>query len=171
MILTEVLGNTADTDLGGRQPDPLYLEWFEPTRRVLRKHTAAGREVAIRLVREGQRLHDGDIVWQDAHTAVIIEILPTEAIVIAPESLRHMGTICYEIGNKHLPLFIQDDQILVPYDAPLFRLLEAAGYRPRRQTRRLLQMLKANVEPHAHGSAGGGGESLFTKILNLTTKS
>ena len=172
MIITEILGNVATTPLHGRQRDPLPLEWFEPTKRILRKHSAGGRDVAIRLVREGQRLHEGDIVWQDEHTAVVVDILPAEAIVVAPTSLLQMGTICYEIGNKHLPLFIQDDQVLVPYEAPLFRLLTAAGYQPQRETRKLLHMLKANVEPHGHGggSAAGGGESLFTKILNLTTK-
>ena len=171
MIITEILGNTADTDLVGRRVDLLYLEWFEPTKRILRKHTAGGREVAVKLLREGQRLHDGDILWQDEQTAIVVEILPTEAIVVAPESMLQMGTICYEIGNKHMPMFIQDNQVLVPYEAPLFRLLEATGYNPQKQTRKLLHMLKANVEPHSHGSSSGSGESLFSKILNLTTKS
>lgn len=171
MIITEVLGNVAITPLNGRQRDPLHLEWFEPTKRILRKHSAGGREMAIKLVREGQRLHEGDIVWQDEHTAVVVDILPSEAIVVTPTSLLQMGTICYEIGNKHLPMFIQDDQVLVPYEAPLFRLLEATGYQPLRQTCKLLNMLKANVEPHGHGGgSSSGGESLFTKILNLTTK-
>ena len=171
MIITEVVGNEATMPLNGRQRDPLPLEWFEPTKRILRKHSAGGREVAIKLVREGQRLHEGDIVWQDEHTAVVVDILPAEAIVVAPTSLLQMGTICYEIGNKHLPIFIQDDRVLVPYEAPLFRLLEATGYQPQRQTCKLLNMLKANVGPHGHGGgSSSGGESLFAKILNLTTK-
>ncbi len=171
MIITEILGNLADTPLNGRQLDPLYLEWFEPTKRILRKHTHGGREVAVKLLREGQRLHDGDILWQDTQTVVVVEILPTETIVVEPQSMLQMGTICYEIGNKHMPMFIQDDQVLVPYEAPMFRLLEATGYKPQKQTRKLLNMLKANVEPHGHGSASGTSESLFSKILNLTTKS
>ncbi len=170
MIIKEVLGNIADTPANGRQMDILYLEWFEPTKRILRKQTAAGREVAIKLFREGQQLHEGDILWQDEHSVIVVEILPTETIVVAPISMQQMGTICYEIGNKHLTMFIQDDQVLVPYEAPLFRLLEATGYRPEKQIRKLLNMLKANVEPHAHGNSSSG-ESLFTKILNLTTKS
>ena len=170
MIITEILGNIEDNPLAGRQTDSLYLEWFETTKRILRKATARGREIAIKLTKEGQRLQDGDILWQNAATVIIVEILPAEAIVVTPASLRQMGAICYEIGNKHLPLFIQDDQVLVPYEAPLFRLLAAAGYQPQIQTRRLVDMLHANVAPHPHPAAGPG-ETLFTKILNLTTKS
>jgi hypothetical protein len=32
-------------------------------------------------------------------------------------------------------------------------------------------MLKANVQPHEHERESKPGETLFTKILNLTTKS
>lgn len=171
MLIKEILGNTAETPLAGRQPEYLYLEWFETTKRILRKETAASREVAIKLWQEGQQLQEGDILWQDSETAIVVSILPCEAIVVTPVNLLQMGTICYEIGNKHLPLFIQDNQVLVPYEAPLFRLLEATGYEPQIQQRKLLNMLKANVQPHAHSSDSGSSQTLFTKILNLTTKS
>ncbi len=171
MIIKEILGNTATAKLNGRKPDYLYLEWFETTKRILRKETASGQEIAIKLWQEGLRLQDGDILWQNRDTVIVVAVLPCEAIVITPVNLLQMGTICYEIGNKHLPLFIQDNQVLVPYEAPLFRLLTAGGYEPQIQTCKLLNMLKANVQPHAHENNESGRETLFTKILNLTTKS
>ena len=171
MIIKEIMGNTTHYSLSGKRPDYLYLEWFETTKRILRKETAFKREVAVKLIQEGTRLQEGDILWEDEQTAVVVSILPCESIVVSPVNLLQMGTICYEIGNKHLPLFIQDDQVLVPYEAPLFRLLDAAGYQPQKQTLQLLNLLKANVEPHEHGrTSGGTGETLFTKILNLTTR-
>lgn len=171
MIIKEILGNRQNIPLHHRQTEILYLEWFETTKRILRKETAAGRDIAIKLTQEGQRLQDGDILWQDDQIEIVVEIIPTEAIVVTPATLLQMGTICYEIGNKHLPLFIQDDEVLVPYEAPLFRLLEAGGYQPRREIRQLKNLLKATIEPHAHGGPPSSGETLFTKILNLTTKS
>ena len=171
MIIKEILGNRQNIPLHSRETDTLFLEWFETTKRILRKETTAGRDIAIKLTKEGQRLQDGDILWQEADLTIIVEIIPTEAIVVTPATLLQMGTICYEIGNKHLPLFIQDDQVLVPYEAPLFRLLEAGGYQPRREIRQLRNILKANVEPHAHTGPITSGETLFTRILNLTTKS
>ncbi len=171
MIIKEVLGNRQNIPPHHRITDILYLEWFETTKRILRKETAAGREIAVKLTQEGKRLQDGDILWRDDQIEIVVEIIPTEAIVVTPATLLQMGTICYEIGNKHLPLFIQDDEVLVPYEAPLFRLLEAGGYQPRREIRQLKNLLKVNVEPHAHGAPATTSETLFTKILNLTTKS
>ncbi|QNF35320.1 urease accessory protein UreE [Adhaeribacter swui] len=170
MIIKEIVGNTASVPINNREIDYLHLEWFETTKRIIRKETANGLELAVKLWQEGIRLQEGDILWLDEQKAIVVSILPCEAIVITPHNLLQMGTICYEIGNKHLPLFIQDDQVLVSYEAPLFRLLAAAGYEPTIQKRKLLNMLKANVQPHEHGREGKSSETLFTKILNLTTK-
>ncbi|RDC62855.1 urease accessory protein UreE [Adhaeribacter pallidiroseus] len=171
MIIKEIIGNTAFLSLANRTVDYLYLEWFETTKRIIRKETAAGQEVAIKLLQEGLRLQEGDVLWVNESAAIVVSIIACEAIVITPQSLLQMGTVCYEIGNKHLPLFIQDDEVLVPYEAPLFRLLAASGYQPQIKTRKLLHMLKANVVPHEHERVSKSGETLFTKILNLSTKS
>jgi urease accessory protein len=79
--------------------------------------------------------------------------------------MHDMAYVCYEIGNKHLPLFYDKDELLVPYDAPVFRMLEASGFNPVRQQRKLLSQLKTTVAPHNHA---GTRESLFSKILQLT---
>ncbi len=171
MIIKEIVGNTASISLVNREIDYLYLEWFETTKRIIRKETASGQEVAVKLWTEGLRLQEGDILWQNEIKAIVVSIIPCQTIVITPQSLLEMGTICYEIGNKHLPLFIQDNQVLVPYEAPLFRLLAAADYQIQIQNRKLLHMLKANVSPHEHAPEKKSGETLFTKILNLTAKS
>jgi urease accessory protein len=75
-----------------------------------------------------------------------------------------MASVCYEIGNKHLPLFYESDELLVPFELPLFRLLSAQGYDVKQEERKLLQPLKTTVSPHEHG-----GSSLFSKIMKLTT--
>jgi urease accessory protein len=74
----------------------------------------------------------------------------------------------YEIGNKHLPLFYEGDELLVPYDAPLYRLLQAAGYIIKVEERKLTSAVKTTVSPHA---LQGNNTGLFNKILQLTTSS
>ncbi|WP_298735328.1 urease accessory protein UreE [uncultured Chitinophaga sp.] len=162
MIIEDVLGNI---DIGDRQADLLQMEWYETTRRIQRRHTASGREVALRLLKQGQRLQQGDVVYMDDTTAVVVDILPCEAIVVKPATMLEMGTVCYEIGNKHLPIFIQDNEVLIPWEEPLFKWLEAAGYQPQKNMRKLTNMLRSNVAPHQHGSSGS---TLFQKIMNLT---
>ncbi|MBB6501063.1 urease accessory protein UreE [Pedobacter cryoconitis] len=166
MIIQEIIGNKNSYPIEGLEIDLLELEWYETTRRIQRKKTAAGMEIAIRFVREGQRLRQDDILYLDHSKVVLVDIKPCEAIVISPATLLEMGTVCYEIGNKHMPLFIQDNQVMMPFEMPMFRWLEASGYQPEKQLVKLFHLLKSNVEPHGHGREG---TSLFTKILNLAS--
>lgn len=164
MILSNmILGSVQSKEIAALYDiDWLSLEWYEATRPIQRKQSNNGRDVALKFLNEGIRLKQGDIVWMERKECVAIEILPCDTIVIEPESLLQMGTVCYEIGNKHLPLFIENNQVLVPFEEPLYKLLRAGGYNPKKELRKLQNMLKANVAPHSHG-----GESLFQKILNF----
>lgn len=165
MVCKEVLGNIQDFDRGDRVLDYLYLEWYETTKRILRKRTNGNEDMIIKMLKEGNRLCEGDVLHEDEEKIVVVSILPCDAIEVTPRSMLEMGTICYEIGNKHLPLFIQDDRILVPYERPLEQLLTVTGYHVRKTHCKLLHMLKANVAPHGHGAGG----SLLSKILDLTS--
>lgn len=144
--------------------DVLQLEWFETGKRVLRRSTTHGREIALRFLREAPLLQEGDILWMDEHTFITVSILPADAIVLTPLTMADMATICYEIGNKHLPLFLSGEQVLIPFEDPLFRWLEARGFKPVKEQRVLTNMLRSNVLPHNHNT------SLFSKIMQLTSK-
>jgi len=104
--------------------------------------------MVIKLLKEGTRLKEGDIVYEDSDKAVVVNILPCDAIQVTPRSIYEMGMVCYEIGNKHLPLFIQGDCVLIPYEKPLERLLVASGYDVAKTHCKLLNMLEASIEPH-----------------------
>lgn len=162
MIIQQIVGNINTHSIEDLEIDLLEIEWFETTKRIQRKRTNSEMEIAIKFIQEGQRLHQDDILYQDDKKVVVVHIKPCESIVMTPASLLEMGTICYEIGNKHLPLFIQNDQIMMPFEMPMFRWLEASGYSPKKQEIQLLHLLKSNVAPHGHGNT-----SLFTKILNM----
>jgi urease accessory protein len=167
ILINSIQGNVQSFDLGARVIDLLQLEWFETNKKIMRRHTRDGREIGWKVVKGFPVLQDGDILWSDDHTVIAVSILPAQAIVLKPTKLLDMATICYEIGNKHLPLFIVHDEVLVPYEDPLFRWLEAKGYQPVKEDRVLTNMLRSNVQPHEHGT----GTTLFSKILQLTTKS
>ncbi|RMZ59573.1 urease accessory protein UreE [Chryseobacterium nematophagum] len=163
MIINETIGNLIQNPTT-KSVDYLDLEWFETTKRIQRKKTRLGIDVAIKFLREGQRLREGDILFEDDEKVIAVNIMETEAIVMSPASLLEMGTVCYEIGNKHIPLFIQDDKVLLPFEMPMYRWLEASGFKPEKQFVKLLNLLKSNVEPHGHGSLGS---TIFTKILKM----
>ena len=165
MLIQQKLGSIDTIAIGNRTIDWLALEWYETDKRILRKRTQAGQEVALKFLAENPQLTQGDVLYEDAQTLIVVDVLPCDVLVIKPGSMYDMASVCYEIGNKHLPLFFDDGTVLAPFDAPLFRLLTASGYAVARQERKLLQPLKTTVTPHGHT----GSESLFAKILKLTT--
>jgi urease accessory protein len=164
MLVKEKIGNLSSFADEGRTIDRLPLEWFECSKRILHKKTGSGREIILKLLSETEILQQDDVLYADEQTAIVVELLACEVVVIKPASMYEMAMVCYEIGNKHLPLFYESETLLIPYDAPTHRLLQALGYHTEVQKRRLLHQLRTTVSPHAHSS----GESLFSKILKLT---
>jgi urease accessory protein len=165
MLIQEKIGNIGSFAVDGRAIDVVELEWFETSKRVLRKRTQRGEEIALKFLREGPALTEGDILYGDGERLIVVEILSCEALVIRPVSLYEVASVCYEIGNKHLSLFFENDELLAPYEAPLFRSLVAGGYAVRKEERKLLYPLKTTVAGHAHS---GAGTSLLSKILHVT---
>jgi urease accessory protein len=163
MLVQQKIGNI-NVSPTAKTIDWLALEWHETNKRILHKKTAAGREVTMKFLKENQQLTQGDIVFEDEHIIIAIEIIACDVIVIRPKTMFDMASICYEIGNKHLPLFFEDDEVLVAYEAPLFKLLHSGGYDVEQAKRKLINPLKTTVAPH-----GNSSDTLFTKIMKLTT--
>lgn len=154
-ILEQIIGNLEQLKAEGKiqhqQIDYVPLQWFESERNILRKTSQGGRELAFRLLKEGQRLQHNDVVFINDQLVIAIEILPSEVIVLSPQTLPEMARACYEIGNKHSPLFLDGDEILLPYDKPMFEWLTHAGFAPKQEQRRLSQALRANsAQGHGH---------------------
>ena len=150
MLIENIVAHGGEIDLGGREIDRLEIEWFEANKPVLRKQTARGDDVAIRFVKQSQRLRQGDVLFLDGHKAIVVEIRPCDAIRIRPSTLLEMGLACYEIGNKHLPTFIQHDAVLLPYEEPIFKWLQGKGFKAERVVTQLLDPINSTVTPHSH---------------------
>ena len=167
MIIKQKLGNVNELSVGDQSIDTLLIEWYEANKRIIHSKTTSGRPVTLRFLQENPNLQQGDILWMEEDFVIVVTIKTCEAIVIQPKSILEASFICYEIGNKHLPLFYEGEELLIPYDASIHRLLEASGYRMKVEQRKLATAVKTSVAPHAHS----GSTSLFNKILQLTTSS
>lgn len=167
MIIREKLGKLNSYDTATKSIDHLCLEWYEKSKRILHKRTVQGKEVVLKFLKESPELQQDDVLYEDEQCLIVVQILSCDVLVIQPKSMYEMALACYEIGNKHLPLFYQDEELLIPYEAPLHRMLQAIGFQCEVQVRQLLHQLKTTVAPHAHA----GGSSLFSKILQLTNAS
>jgi urease accessory protein len=163
MLIQKKTGHINAYELGNRSLDWLQLEWFEAGKRIIRRKTQSGKDVALKFLAEHTGLTQGDIIYEDEQSVIAIEILPCECIVVKPANMFEMASACYEIGNKHLPLYFEANCLLVPFEKPLFKLLTAQGYSVSAESRKLLQPLKTTVAPHEHSN-----ETLFTRIMKLT---
>lgn len=165
MLLQNKIGNLSSYNIDSKSIDWLAMEWHETRKRILRKQTNSGKEVSIKFLNENPDLTEGDILYEDGNNIIAVSVLPCDCIVIKPTNMFEMASVCYEIGNKHLPLFFEDECLLVPLDIPLMRLLSAQGYDVKEEKRKLLQSLKTTVSPH-----GDSNNSLFSKIMKLTNQ-
>lgn len=129
MILIEEIISQPN-NVAHKQADYFEIEWYEAVKTTIRRRTKNGREVAVR---KNNRipLNDGDILWQDEEAYIQVIIKPCACIVFQPKNMMDMGIICFEIGNQHIPISIDDDDtISVAYEGPLYSLLEKYGYQP-----------------------------------------
>lgn len=165
MLVKEKIGNLDLFAVNNRNIDLVLLDWFETSKRILHKKTLMGKDISMKFLNEDPQLIVGDIIYEDDFTLIAVDIKECDTLVILPKTMQEMAAICYEIGNKHLPLFYQEQEILVAYEAPLFKLFMAAGYNVEKAKRKLIKPIKTTVAPHG----GSRGSSLFSKIINLTT--
>ena len=165
MLIQNKTGNISTLEINQRTVDYVLLEWYEARKRILRKTTQSGKEVSIKFLNENPELTEGDVLFADDTTIIAVTILPCDCIVVQPKNMFEMASVCYEIGNKHLPLFYEAEALLIPLDIPLLRLLSAQGYDIKEEKRKLLQPLKTTVSPHSIGTS----DSLFSKIMKLTS--
>jgi urease accessory protein len=166
MVIREKIGNINSYGTVSKEIDWLPLEWHEYNKRILHKKTLSGKEVVMKFIQENQQLTQGDILFEDDSCLIVVDITECDAIIMKPGSIPEAANICYEIGNKHLPLFYCNDEFLVEYDAPLFRLLEKNGHNISTGKRKLMNPLKTTVAQHMHIN---DSEFLFTKPVKQIT--
>jgi len=163
MLIKEKKGNIKSVGASDKTIDVVTFEWYETNKRIQRKVTKSGTDISLKFLKDNPLITEGDIFFEDDYSIIIAEVLPCECLVIAPKNMFEMASVCYEIGNKHLPLFFENDEVLVPFEKPLFKLLITLGYSIKQEQRKLLQSLKTTVSPH-----GNQNETLFSKIMKLT---
>lgn len=152
MIAEKVIGNLTGFDLAGRQVDPVKIEWYELDKKLLRKATASGEEIGIRVQ---ESLHDGDILFTDDKRIVSVDVQATDLTCITVKDMKSMGRLCFELGNRHLSLSIEEGEVRVPYDEPTFQYLEKLGFLPLRRIEKFTNFTVCHAHSHSHAGEMG----------------
>ncbi len=149
MIIDKVLYNLEDMDSKELDADFIDVEWFEVEKKVLHKISSNGMEVGIRNSC-GEALKEGDVLWQFGDRVLVVRIPYCNCIVMRPQNMYEMGKTCYEMGNRHAPLFIEGDELLTPYDEPLMNALIKCGLSPYKKSCKLITPLGGRAHGHSH---------------------
>jgi urease accessory protein len=131
-ILGNVKKNAGDFSVPSRDRDELEIDWWELDRRALRKTTRGGTPVRI-LLPLGESLSDGDVLFDDGQTLIVLCVAPAEVLVVRPRDAAEMGIVALELGNLHAPAEIVGDEIRVAPDGPVEAALHEMGVSYERQ--------------------------------------
>ena len=147
MIITKALGQLKDFNSSSKEIDWLELEWEELNKKILRKDTVSGREVAISLEESGSLRYE-DVLFEDEDTLIVIRTKLEKVYVITPKTMQEMGKMAFEIGNRHTPCIIEDEEILVRYDHTLEKLMDEVGVSYEQAERRFKEAFKYRGHQH-----------------------
>jgi urease accessory protein len=153
MLVEKIIARSGELNLIGADTDEVYFEWYELNKKILRKTTSKGLELGFRLADGAHGLRDGDIVAQTSNEFIVARIIPCKCLEVSWHDWRELASICYEVGNRHAPLFINTigDRLLLLFDEPMQVLLTKLGAHICVVTEKLITPLVAfSGHSHAH---------------------
>jgi urease accessory protein len=137
-----------EDDLHAKEEDKLILTWEQ--RRWMRGRftTVQGRKIGIALP-TGTTPAPGAILYVGADWYLKIEAAMESVLEIIPSDCNAAVKIAFEVGNRHFPLALQENKILVPDDKAMVRLMERLGAQWER--RQAIFDPIGNTQLHQHG--------------------
>ncbi len=154
MIIENIIRQSDITESSDNvRKDIVFLEWYELNKKIMRKRTQDGVEIGFRLDQKCDSLKDQDIVFAEEGKIITIVVKPCLSIEISWHNQEELARICYEIGNRHAPLFFHEsgfDKLLIPYDAPMTELLKKMNIHFNIRDARLVHPINSNTAQHAH---------------------
>ncbi len=133
LIVYEPAPTPAAEELRGKEEDTLALAWDQ--RRWVRGkfRTTKGREIALALP-TGTPLTPGAIVLVEKDWYVRVEPVAEVLLATMPRNYAESIKLAFEIGNRHFPLALDGQTILVPDDPAMTQLFNRLGVQYERRT-------------------------------------
>lgn len=128
MLCEQIFGKIDEIDASGKVVEYVDIEWHEAFKKIHRKVTDQGRDVGIRMGDEvlSRGLFRGDVIYMDDGLLIVVNTPPCEVIEISftPGHEMMAAKACYEIGNRHAPLFWGENNTYITiYDEPMMVML------------------------------------------------
>lgn len=102
-------------------------------------------------------LFQDDVIYDADGVVIVVNTPPCEAIEVslAPGHEKYVAKVCYEIGNRHAPLFWGDKEntFITIYNEPMMAMLEKLhGVKAEKTVRKLDfdRRISAAIHNHHH---------------------
>ncbi len=126
LVITEPHVHVGAGALAGKERDTLHLSWEERRWTRKRARTTRGREVALALP-TGSVLRPGDVLVVEADWYLAVEGRPEPVLAVLPRERDEAIRIAFDVGNRHFPLALEGDALLVPDDTAMEQLMTRLG--------------------------------------------
>ena len=158
MLCEQVLGKLHDFDTEGNIEEYVDIEWHEAFKKIHKKTTDKGTEVGIRMDDSilSRGLYQYDVIYADDKKIIAVNTPPCEVIRVSftPGHEKMAAKVCYEIGNRHAPLFWgEDDTFITIYNEPMLVMLQKIhGVKAEKEVRKLDfdKRISASIHNHHH---------------------
>lgn len=147
-ILAAPIGNLQDFDVRHRRVERVAVSSDDCAKRVLRFETSAG-EVGVRFEDE-RRLHDGDVLHADADVVIVVAVDADDVLVGRPPTVAAAVALGHALGNRHLPIHVDGDALVVRFDPLLPALFAEHGVPATREARVMPRPFRHAHAPHGH---------------------
>jgi urease accessory protein len=148
LIIDHLISPVSEEILRAKEDDKLVLTWEQ--RRWVRGRltTHKGRKIGLALP-TGTTLAPDSILWVEPDWYLRVEAATESVLEILPSAYEEAVRIAFEVGNRHFPLAMQGNKLLVPDDKAMVRLLDRLGAKWER--RQAIFNPIGNSESHQHG--------------------
>ncbi|PFD46323.1 urease accessory protein UreE [Bacillus cereus] len=150
MIIEKIINNVCnmnDFSNTKKHLDKILISSELLLKRVQKLSSESGFEIGVSLD-NGETLKSGDILYEDENRIVYIEVLPEEVIVITPTSIKEMGIIAHNLGNRHLPAQFDEGCMILANDYLVEDLLKKEGVPYQKENRVLPKPFKHASHKH-----------------------
>lgn len=126
-IINKTKGSIEDKCFEGLPIDYVDVPWYDSGKRIQKLVTNNGVNIGIRLDSDNltRGLLQGDVLEVIDGKAIVVNITEEKCIAVKAHNLKTVAKVCYEIGNRHSPLFYSEDynELILPYDKPMLEML------------------------------------------------
>jgi urease accessory protein len=148
LVVEHLPGPVAADELRSKEPDKLPLTWEQRRWARGRFSTANGRQIALALP-TGTTLEPGRTVCVESDWYLTVEAVLEPLLAIRPRTPEEAIRIAFEVGNRHFPLALEADTLMVPDEASMVQLLRRAGVPWERRLGAFNPIVKTNVSAFA----------------------